>query len=67
MGPKAGLNSHEQSRPIPEPTGIPIQWVLGAFSTGVKRPECEAYHSSSTTEFKKTWIYTPCPPYAFMV
>jgi hypothetical protein len=28
------------------PTQPPIQWIPGALSLGVKRPECEADHSS---------------------
>jgi hypothetical protein len=35
---------------------------------GVKQPRLEAEHSSPTSvEVKNTWIYTPIPPYAFMV
>jgi hypothetical protein len=42
--------------------GPPSQWV-----PGLKRPECEADHSSSTSaEIKKMWIYTFTLPYAFM-
>jgi hypothetical protein len=44
------------------PTLRPIQWVTGALSPGVKRPESEADHPPSTTvEIKKTWIYTSTP------
>jgi hypothetical protein len=45
----------------------PVQWVPGALSQGVKRPEREADHSpSASAEVKKTWIYTSTPPYFFM-
>jgi hypothetical protein len=37
------------------------------FPWGVKRPGCEADHSSPTSaEVKKMWIYISTPPYAFM-
>jgi hypothetical protein len=39
----------------------------GALSPGVKRAGREADHSPPTSaEFKKMWIYTSTPPYAFM-
>jgi hypothetical protein len=39
-----------------------------AVSPGVKRPGREADHSPPTSaEAKKMWIYTPTPPYVFMV
>jgi hypothetical protein len=39
----------------------------GLFSPEVKRPWCEADHSSPTSaEAKNIWIYTSIPPYAFM-
>jgi hypothetical protein len=42
------------SRPALRPTQPPIQWVPGALSLGVKRPEGEADHSSpSSAEVKK--------------
>jgi hypothetical protein len=42
------------SRTAPEPTRPPIQWVTGALSIGVKRPEREAAHSPpSNAEFKE--------------
>jgi hypothetical protein len=44
-----------------------MQWVLGAFSHGVKLPGHEADRSPATSaEVKKTRIYTSTPPYAFM-
>jgi hypothetical protein len=33
------------SRPALVSNRSPIQWVQGALSLGVKRPECEADHS----------------------
>jgi hypothetical protein len=60
-----GKNFHfsMSSRPALGPTQHPIQWVSGAFSLGVKRPEREADHSSSTSaEVKKTYVYTSTPP-----
>jgi hypothetical protein len=39
----------------------------GALSSGVKRPGREADHSPATSaEAKKTLVYKPTPPYAFM-
>jgi hypothetical protein len=55
------------SRPALGSTQPPIQWVLGALSTGVNRPGREADHSPpASTEVKKMWIYTTTPPYTFM-
>jgi hypothetical protein len=49
------------------PTQLPIQWVPGALSSGVKRQGREADRSPPTSaEVKKTWIYTSTPPYAFI-
>jgi hypothetical protein len=40
-----------------------IQWVLGAFSLGVKRPGREVDHSPpSSAEVKNAWSYTSTPP-----
>jgi len=45
------------------PTQPPMQWVLGAPSLGVKRPEREAEHSPpSNAEVKNVWSYTSTPP-----
>jgi hypothetical protein len=45
----------------------PMQWVPGALSMGVKRPEREADHSPpSSAEVKNTWSYTSTPQYVFM-
>jgi hypothetical protein len=55
------------SRPALGPTQLPIQWVLGALSPGVKRPGREADQSPSPiAKIKEIWIYTSIPPYAFM-
>jgi len=43
-------------------TQPPIQWVTGALSPGVKRPDREADHSPpSTAEVKNAWSYTSTP------
>jgi hypothetical protein len=34
---------------------------------GIKRPGREDYHSSTSAEIKKMWIYISTSPYAFMV
>jgi hypothetical protein len=48
-------------------TQLPIQWVPGALSFGVKRPEHEADHTRpASAEIKKMWLYTFTPLYAFM-
>jgi hypothetical protein len=48
-------------------TQLLIQWVPGALSPWVKRPDRETDNSPPTNaEVKKIWIYTPNPPYAFM-
>jgi hypothetical protein len=45
----------------------PIQWVPGALSLGVKRPEHEVDHSPpSSAEVKNAWSYTSIPLYVFM-
>jgi hypothetical protein len=44
-------------------TQPPIQWVPGALSLEVKRPEGEAdYSPPSSAEVKNTWSYTSTPP-----
>jgi hypothetical protein len=53
----------KSSRPSPESTQPPIQWV-----PGVRLQEREANHSPlANSEVKKTWVYISTPPYAFMV
>jgi hypothetical protein len=48
-------------------TQTPIQWVLGALSPGVKRPEREADHSPpASAEDKNAWGYTSTPQYVFV-
>jgi hypothetical protein len=55
------------SKPALGFTQPPIQWVPGALSPGLQLAGREADHSPpTTTEAKKTWIYTPTPLYAFM-
>jgi hypothetical protein len=42
------------SRAALEPTQSPIQWVPGALSLGIKRPECDTDHSPpSSAEVKE--------------
>jgi hypothetical protein len=49
------------------PTQLPIQRVMGALSSGIKRPELEANHSLPTSsDIKEMWIYTSTPPCVFM-
>jgi hypothetical protein len=49
------------------PTQLPIQWERGTISLGVKRSECEADHSlSSSTEVRNAWCHTSTPQYVFM-
>jgi hypothetical protein len=57
LGASGGKNFHSfiSSRPALGPTQPPIQWVPGALSPGVKRPEHEADHSPQTSaEVKET-------------
>jgi hypothetical protein len=50
-------------RPALGPTQLPIQWVTGALSLGVKRPGHEANNSPpSTTEVKNAWSCTSTAP-----
>jgi hypothetical protein len=44
------------------PTQPLIQWVSGALSPGVRRPQREAHHSPPfSADVKKIWIYTSTP------
>jgi hypothetical protein len=55
------------SRTALGPTQPPLQWVPGALSLGVKRPEREGDHSPpSSAEVKNSWSYTSTPQYVFM-
>jgi hypothetical protein len=55
------------SRPALGPTHPPIQWVRGALSLGVKRPECEADCTPpSSAEVRNEWSYTSFSQFAFM-
>jgi hypothetical protein len=55
------------SRPALGSTQLPIHWVPGALSSGVKRPGREADHSSpASAEVKKMWIYISTSLYIFM-
>jgi hypothetical protein len=47
----------------------PIQWLLGALSSEVEWQEREADHSPHlqlVPRSRKTFVYTPTPPYPFM-
>jgi hypothetical protein len=44
------------SRPALEPTQLPIQWVLGTISLGVKWPGREADHSPPSSAEDKEWV-----------
>jgi hypothetical protein len=47
------------SRPALVSTQLPIQWIPGALSLGIKRPVREADHSSpSSAEVKNAWSST---------
>jgi hypothetical protein len=49
------------------PTQLPIQWVRGALSPGVKWPGRKSDHSPPTSaEVKKTRVYTSTTPYVFI-
>jgi hypothetical protein len=55
------------SRTALGPTQPPIQWVPGALSVGVKRPEREADHSPpSSAESRMRGDTPPFPKYVFM-
>jgi hypothetical protein len=48
-------------------TKLPIQWVTGTLSSGVKRPGHEADHwPPASTGAKKMRIYTSTSPHTFM-
>jgi hypothetical protein len=48
-------------------TQLPIQWVLGSLSLGVKQQGCEADHSHlCSAKVKSVWNYTSTPPHIFM-
>jgi len=45
------------------PIQLPIQWVQGALSLGVKQPGREAEYSPPySTGVKNAWNYTSSPP-----
>jgi hypothetical protein len=51
------------STPAEGPTQIPVQWVPGVLSLGVKRQVCEADKwPLSNAEAKNAWGYTSFPP-----
>jgi hypothetical protein len=55
------------SRLAVESTHLPVQWVPGTLSMGVKWPGREADHSPpSSAEVKNALSYTSTPQYAFM-
>jgi hypothetical protein len=55
------------SRTALGPTQLPIQWVPGALSLGLKRPGREADHwPHLVPRSKNEWGYTSTPQYVFM-
>jgi hypothetical protein len=51
------------SGPARVPTHPPIQWVLGALTSGVRRPGREADHSPpSNAEVNNAWSHISIPP-----
>lgn len=56
------------SRPVLEPTYFLIQWVTGAVSSGIKRPEPDADRwPPSSVEVKLSWNSTSIFTYAFVL
>jgi len=54
-------------RPTLGSTQLPIQWVRGALSWGIKWPGHVAENlSPSDAEVKNAWSYMSTPPYNFM-
>jgi Na+-transporting NADH:ubiquinone oxidoreductase subunit NqrB len=52
------------SRPAVDSTQSPIHQVPGAFSLGIKYPECEADNSPpSGAKVKHAWSYNSTPPW----
>jgi hypothetical protein len=62
---------HTASRPVLGPTEPPIQWVPGALSLGLKRPECEADHSppysAEVKECVELYLHSPIRLYGVML
>jgi hypothetical protein len=55
------------STPALGPTQLPIQWLPGALSLGVKQSGLEADHSlPSNAEVKNAWSYISTPQFTFM-
>jgi hypothetical protein len=55
------------SRTALGPTQLPVQWISGALSLGVKRLGRKADHSPpSSAEVKDEWSYNSTTHYAFM-
>jgi hypothetical protein len=58
---------HHRVQNVSGATQHPLQWVQGALSLGIKRPERKADHSPpSSAEVKNAWSYTSTPQYVFM-
>jgi hypothetical protein len=50
------------------PTQPPVQWILAAFSPGVKQLGYQANHSLlSSAEVKNAYSYTSTHPYMFLM
>jgi len=55
------------SRPVLGPTQLPIQWVPGALTAGVKRPGIAADHSPpSRAEVKMCVAIPPLPQFVLI-
>jgi hypothetical protein len=54
------------SRPALGPTQPPVQWVPGALSLGIKRPECETDHSpppsAEVKEYAELYLHSSSTP-----
>jgi hypothetical protein len=63
---KGKIFSSPVSRPALRPNQPPIQWVLGALSTGIKQPGHEAHQSPSFSTEVKNGRAIPLIPHVLM-